>query len=630
MAENLDGDDTTSDEYRRSFKDSRMSDSLSMACDYHYDPFCEVCYETRKRNIQHEGFCKDCVQFLCEDCLRVHRKLQGTRGHVIQRGDDMPRSMADKPPKFDYCNVHQQSRKDQFCGTHRILLCSQCVPLQHKKCPVESVDDACKSVPSSEIDTLYDKVNDFKTNLSSVVAQININFVELEKQKVYMLKEVQDMKDKTIAKIDKLFQEMTSEIISTYKAQKIEIGRSQNKLNDIIVNLEGTLNDIDKTKGKTVDTKVFLKVQDILDDVKQYISDAEKLRPSAMNVNMSFIYDKRMKEFLKVYFKMGSISLDKTQRQVAILVPEILFPISPAQTTLSQIKAQKLDIYNVQLDDEIRYSIISGMVITNDGRRLLADWNNDKIKLFSRDMKLLGFLSLSTKPSDIAVTGDREAVVSSGFEEKLLILDISDRKMSIKGTVKLPFRVTRIATYKDKLVVTSLSTAPACVKLIDLRGRVFWTTDTDQQKQPLFSWPRNVTCYDDGGSAAVIVSDDRNDTLTVLNADTGDVITRRHVKGWVMRKGPPGGVATDRAGNVYVCYRETNEVAVLTKDLSREKVLLSKRDGLSGVILTSILYNALDHQLLVSYHSEEPHSESCSAVICFKLQYLHLPMSSLQ
>ena len=215
--------------------------------------------------------------------------------------------------------------------------------LTAQKCPVQSIDDACKGVPSSEIDTLYDKVNDFKTNLSSVVAQINTNFIELGKQKVDMLKEAQDMKDKTIAKIDKLFQETTSEIISTYNAQNLDIGRSQNKLSDVIVNLEDILIDIDKTKGRTVDTKVFMKVQDILEDVKQCTSDAEKLRPSATKVKMWFIHDKRMKEFLKVDFKMGSISLDRTQRQVAISVPEILFPISPPQTTLSQIKAQKLD-----------------------------------------------------------------------------------------------------------------------------------------------------------------------------------------------------------------------------------------------------------------------------------------------
>ena len=633
MAESLGGKHTTSDEYRRSFQGSRMSDSLSMACDYHYDPFCEVCFETRNRNIQHEGFCNDCVQFLCEDCLRVHRKLQGTRGHVIHRGDDMPKSMADKPPKFDYCDVHHRSRKDQFCGTHRALLCSQCVPLQHKGCPVQSVDVACKGVPTSEIDALYDKVSDFKVNLSSVVAKIHLNVTELGKEKVDMLKDAQDVKDKSIAKIENIYQEITAEIKSTHKAHASDLGRGQNKVNDVIVNLEGTLDDIDKMKGNTIDTKVFLKIQDILKDVEQCKADFEKLRQSVMKVKMSFIHDKRMEELVSTSFKMGSISLDTPQPLVAISLPEISFPTSPVRSLpvpqgrsgrtptgasgqvagktmpLSQIKAQTLDGYNVKLDDDKSGCDITGMAITNDGRRLLADNNNNKIKMFSPDMKSLCSLSLSTSPRHIAVTGDREAVVSCN-ETKLLVLDISDRKMSIKRTVELPFEVVAIAPYQDKLLVTTWSTSsPGSVKLIDLTGRVYWSTDTDQRGRLLFYWPRYVTCYDDGGSAAVIVSDWDNNTLTVLNADTGDVITRRRVKGK-----RPTGVTTDTAGNIFVCYSSTDEVAVLTKDLSQEKVLLSKRDGLSSRP-QPIVYNAVDHQLLVSYGSDV----SRNTVGCFKL-----------
>ena len=633
MAESLDGKHVASDEYRMSFQGFRMSDSLSMACDYHYDPFCEVCFETRNRNIQHEGFCKDCVQFLCEDCLRVHRKLQGTRGHVIRGGDDMPKSMADKPPKFDFCDVHHRSRKDQFCGTHKILLCSQCVPLHHKGCPVQSVDVACKGVPTSEIDTLYDKVSDFKVNLSSVVAEIDLNVTELGKEKVDMLKDAQDVKDKSIAKIEKSFQEITSEIKSTHKANTSDLGRGQNKLNDVIVNLESTLDDIDKMKGKTIDTKVFLKILDILKDVEQCKADCEKLRPSVMNVKMSFIHDKRMKELVSTSYKMGSISLDTYQPQVAISIPDISFSMSPIPvplsgigktptgasgqvagktTPLSQINVQKLASYNVKLDDDESTCWITGIAITNDGRRLLADRINSKIKMFSRDMKSLCTLSVSTEPWDIAVTGDREAVVCCYCEPKLLILDISERKMSIKRTVELPFTVLAIVPYKDKILVTaplSTPTSPPNVKLIDKTGRVYWSTHTDQQGQPLFFWPWYLTCYDDGGSAAVIVSDNDNHTLTVLNADTGDVITRRQVEGK-----RPRGVTTDTAGNIYVCYWQTDEVAVLTKDLSQEKVLLSKRDGLSRVP-QAIAYNAVDHQLLVSNFSDD----SKNTVDCFKL-----------
>ena len=76
--------------------------------------------------------------------------------------------------------------------------------------------------------------------------------------------------------------------------------------------------------------------------------------------------------------------------------------------------------------------------------------------------------------------------------------------------------------------------------------------------------PDNVTSYDHGGSKDVTVSDTRNQTLTMFNADTGDVITRRQVKG----KGPQC-VTTDTTGNIYMCVHfYMCDVEVLTKDLS--------------------------------------------------------------
>ena len=63
-----------------------------------------------------------------------------------------------------------------------------------------------------------------------------------------------------------------------------------------------------------------------------------------------------------------------------------------------------------------------------------------------------------------------------------------------------------------------------------------------------------------------------------------------------------------------MCYWQTGEVAVLTKDLSQENVLLSERDGLSSCP-RAIVYDAVDHQLLVSNIVE--HSRNTDD--CFKL-----------
>ena len=189
---------------------------------------------------------------------------------------------------------------------------------------------------------------------------------------------------------------------------------------------------------------------------------------------------------------------------------------------------------------------------------------------------------------------EREAAVTA--HKSLVILDISGSHLSIKATTPLSYDVHGISRYNDKLVVTSPDSDPPSVKLIDQTGRVYWSVSSDQQGQPLFSRPRYVSSPGGGRSSTVIVTDRSKDTLTLLNGDTGEVITRHQLKD---RKNPEG-ITTDSDGNVYVCYCRTSEVAVMSGDLSEEEILLSGRDGLDDPP-QAIVYDDEAHQLIISY-----------------------------
>ena len=262
---------------------------------------------------------------------------------------------------------------------------------------------------------------------------------------------------------------------------------------------------------------------------------------------------------------------------------------------LTQLKGRKLRSHNVKLSDDREECWITGMAITNDGRRLLVDHDNNKVKLFSQDMKLLSSLSLSDCPCDIAVLSDQEAVVTT-VNTSLKLLDISCRQLSINDTTSVSYDVTGISKYGEKLVVTSYSPNPLSVKLIDKTGRVYWSVSTDGQGQSLFSIPQYVTSDIDRN--IVTVTDCGNNTLTVLNGDTGDVIKRRSVKDKF-----PTGVTTGPSGNIYICYSDTCEVAELTGDLAQERILLSQQDGL-GRGPQVIAYDKTSGQLITSYSRE--------------------------
>ena len=345
--------------------------------------------------------------------------------------------------------------------------------------------------------------------------------------------------------------------------------------------------------------------------MKQYQDD---LNTPIYRCQLSFVPSKQIQDFLSSSYTIGSVKLDKSESEITI--PEILFQVSSTQlphtgpskrfpaaagksqsatqsVVLAQLKGRKLGSYKVKLTDDRGKCHITGMAITNDGRRLLVYNNNNKVKLLSLwDMNLLSSLSLSDIPSDIAVLSDQEAVVTTD-NESLVLLDISARHMSIITTTRVSYDVCGISKYGERLAVTSYSPMPASVKLIDKTGRVYWSMRTDVQGQSVFSNPQFVTS--DIERSTITVTDFWTNTLTVLNGDTGAVIKRRSVK-----DKSSGGVTTGPSGNIYVCYDGTREVAELTGDLSEERIILSKQDGL-GDSLQAISYDKSCRQLITSY-----------------------------
>ena len=164
-------------------------------------------YRRAAANVQTKTLCKTCYQYLCSECLIFHNNLQGTRGHVVVQGDDMPRSIADKPPRFEDCEVHPKHVKGQFCFEYQTLFCCLCATTTHTGCKVLSVDDACKSISSSDITSTYDIISDFSENIKAVTT----SFEQLKVEKADALEEAQDMYHKERSKFNDMYEKFKQE-----------------------------------------------------------------------------------------------------------------------------------------------------------------------------------------------------------------------------------------------------------------------------------------------------------------------------------------------------------------------------------------------------------------------------------
>ena len=571
----------------------------------------------------------------------MHAKLQASRYHDVVKGDDMPESQADKPPRYDYCDVHPKHLKDEFCCDHRSLLCTICASSEHRECCIKLVKDACTTADASETSALYGKIQGLQEMLKSSLTSIDKELRKMKDQEKTMLQDVQQVYDQITAKVNKLFGSIRNEIQTSCQSQINRLSRHQKKVNDIIQKLDLMLSDVGELRAKSIDTKIFLRLQETVSYTTKLIMEFQESCRSLQLASLSFLQSKSVGEILSSSFKFGTVrKSDSKLPEADMLIPEIHFPVSVLnQTTsqteagqkagaqtlqgavakplitrptepLSKIKATKKGTYNITQRNDARTCYIKGMAITKDRRLLTADNYNNKVKMFSHDMKFLSSVSVYDPPRDIAAINEIEAVVTT-VNKSLVILAISGSHLSIKTTTPLPYDVHGISRYNDKLVVTSPYCKPPSVKLIDQTGRVYWSVSPDQQGQPLFRWPWYVSSSGDGRSSTLIVTDWGNHTLTLLNGDNGEIITRRQLK-----EKYPNGVTTDSAGNVYVCYRETFEVAVLSGNLSEETILLSAQDGLSD-LPEAIVCDDEAHQLTISYCGI--YDSGCDDIDCFQL-----------
>lgn len=106
-----------------------MADSIDNKHDTseeYFDPYCDLCYETKGINVKVFCYCEDCFQFLCADCHVFHAKLQGTKTHNVLK-DEMPKSQADKLPRYERCDHQNRLRIDfvystRFCYVQHVHL----------------------------------------------------------------------------------------------------------------------------------------------------------------------------------------------------------------------------------------------------------------------------------------------------------------------------------------------------------------------------------------------------------------------------------------------------------------------------------------------------------------------------
>ena len=608
-----------------------MADSVGSqpgTSDEYFDPFCEPCEESRGKNVMVKCFCRDCNQYLCTDCYTTHKSLRYSRSHVIQSGDDMPKSMAAKPPKYDTCDNHPKHLKDQFCCNHGILVCSACCSTSHSMCDTKTTADTCQYVQQSEVDKLCDIIKTYKSKLSKFLSSVENHDGKLTEQKNTMLEDAQTMYDKVLAEINKSYQNMKTAIEAEYNSEAATVSLIKQDIKDQISQVDTEINLTKKVRGSPITVKTFLSLQESISNTRESAAFIERLKDSLDLKSLEFEPSKDIQKLISQSVTFGSINKSSINDDTNISIPDIKLVISTkssldavgtkqtsrpqptvqhasigqtptaktstgavgfskqqdrqqptVQASAGQMKATSIGSFKVRTHEDKYGCDITGLAITPSGQRLVVDNSNQKVKLFSQDMRFLSSVPMPGGSWDITMVNDREAVVTLG--KSLVFLEVTDKNLRIKHTVKLLFRGYGITYSKDKLIVTDGTT----VHVLDLGGRELWSVG-----QSLFDDAQYVCSNSDGRWVAV--TDHSKNTITVLDANNGAVITSRQLE----KGGCLYGVSVVSGDNIFVCAERN--IVVLSGDLQNEHVLCNIGDQQ----VRAMAYDRNKRQLIISHY----------------------------
>ncbi|KAK3599420.1 hypothetical protein CHS0354_036439 [Potamilus streckersoni] len=276
------------------------------------------------------------------------------------------------------------------------------------------------------------------------------------------------------------------------------------------------------------------------------------------------------------------------------------------EVSFAKRQVKDLDRIFCKHPDDTSDCCISGCCYINDGKMLLADWNNRCVKLLDKCCNVDSRVSLPQSPWDVTQIDDEKVAVTVPGEKTVFVLTYT-KNLQIFGSFETQCECWGITFVEDKFVLTCdpLSAIPN-LKFFSLEGKEIKCIINEEKGSPLFKCPNYVITNQI--KTLILVSDCGNNLITCLNLEGEVKFQYRHEK-----LNYPTGMTTDCQGNIYICGRNSHNIHVITAEGVFLRILLSKDDGLHGP--RSISFETNGERFIASDLS----SDHCNKIIQAKM-----------
>ncbi|XP_060573359.1 uncharacterized protein LOC132731236 [Ruditapes philippinarum] len=573
------------------------SASLIQDSDEIEEMYCEECDRHTGEYATAVAFCVDCVEYKCKTCKVYHRRH--FKAHKIQDSDSMPQDFY-----LEKCSDHSEQLIKFYCSECSKEACSECKDNEHVQCgDVNHLPALASGIQKS----------DELKNLQQMLDKLSADIKDTEK----LLDAKSEVVDKQEEKAIEACKVHTNKLIEAYTQQHQDlIDDFDEKMEETIARLKKErleLVQVLSKKERMFKNKITNAETDVKDQIvstntefkelrSEHLTLVENLKALTIDLEQAQKLGKNCELFIKLKFtKQLCEKLHRNIEQIQqAYIQRYKLKTSGIQPTLEsgtrffmfeKVSAVKRRVvFNFDINSHI--DLISSLLVLSEHTLLILDWKKCSLVIYILEMSqanCIDDIKFETSPFDITKVSDYIVAVTFPNERMIKLITFSGN-MKVLYITKIPGNGTCTGiAYRNPYIVVSYWD-PASVKILSMSGTIVKTFDKDDNGQNLVIKPWGLIVSPD--NTMIYVSDLDKQTVTCLTHDgkVKAVYKDDHLN-------LPYQLAVDEYGSVYVCGAVSDNIHILSSDLTKVKILIDTNDGLDKP--ESVAYCPITKRLFV-------------------------------
>ena len=562
-----------------------MASLMSSLGDLLVCPVCKEVYrQPRTLPCQH-NLCHDCLttliskvgdleqkgtDFPCPVCRNVTKLTEGTIdvqvasfpiNRLVLSMMDAVMAHEDDWPK---CKLHPDRSADLVCVTHDILVCSKCILKDHKHCRVLDMGDYVKSefytVKCSEVS---DRLKRYKQHLKTIVSEIAYKMEDVTKDEETLLLDLNSMRE-TINKTFDSMQEKITAKSDQYRANGLNTLQKQKAmLEELVSDIETSMGEMGDSRESNVASKRLLSLRTAEANLKMVDVEIGSITflPASFRLKATSKFETAM-SMLRDSIDIETID---TKIEIPPVPPTIkTHPVSPKREKAvapQDICAVKIKECGMRLHSDESPCDVTGTAIMPDGRLVLVDFNNKKLKVVDKDFKLLTDFKMDHYVFDATVVDENQVAVTMPREKMIHIISLQDGSKSSES-ISTRLECWGIDTFDDKFV-TVTSNDCHMVLIMNRKGVELVSANLGTH-DPNLKWPISV-CVDTRDRIFIACQGEgRSDEVkgSLIMIDRAGEVKHMFIDDNLIK---PTSCTMDDEANVYVCGLDSANVYQVVK-----------------------------------------------------------------